>query len=106
MTEREIEVYIRKGAHDQERIFSFRQPDEIDSAKVLAADMAMDGDSIIFAVSGRYDEEERDWIYSSPHFGREDIPKEAQHTLAGELALAEKGLARLLGDYGYEVEFK
>ncbi len=95
-----ITVYIRKGAHDRERLFSFMRPDSIPTTEVMEKGLAIDGNQVLFAVTGYYNKDEDEWYYDHPF-----VASPNTGNLPEALLEAEKGLVAWLGESSYEVDF-
>ena len=50
MAERPLTVYVRKGERAEERILSFRCPEDIPQHHILAAGMALDGNAVVTGI--------------------------------------------------------
>ena len=93
-----VSVYIRLGAHDEERLFSFKRPDSIPTAEMLEKGLAIDGDQVVFAVAPS-----RLGGYDHPFIEAGTMPST---TLPEALHEAETGLIAWLGEHSYEVDFE
>lgn len=78
MAEKAIQVYVRKGDRDEERLLSFRRPQDIPQHHILAAGMALDGNAVITGIG--YDAEPG--VYRHPKVAIVGSPSQSQIDLA------------------------
>ena len=103
-----VTIHVRKGAHDESRIFSFRRPSNIPLGDLLEAGMEIDGNSIVCSIDGHYDDDEG-WTYPLPAIPgpkTDEVFPFLASSLSDALLETEKALSRWLDGYGYDVEFQ
>ncbi len=106
MDREKITVYVRKGAHDQERLITFKRPDHIPAKEFLKYGLALDGNQLMFEIVGLVskDGNHPGTAYFVPDFG-DKYGMLDMTTLTGGLNIFEEGLAAFLDKHGYDVEF-
>jgi hypothetical protein len=105
MTDRKImPVYVRQGAHEDERTIAFRIPEDIPAKDLLDAGFAIDGNSAVLSVTRETYPSEFDDL----SFRDGDLSKaiEDGRTLTKALRDCQQALVAWLDARGYDVEFR
>ena len=85
---KEIDVYVRLGSHDHERILTFDRPSEISDAEILGKKFAIDGTDVMISVEAT----------------ASNMPGEAE-SLPDALHYCQVRLREWLKSHDYEVKF-
>jgi hypothetical protein len=105
--DRGIRVFVRKGAHNEQRIVSFTRPADIAPKELFDLGVAIDGTQATFAVSGDQFAKDRHTYHAPFIQGRWDgrLWLSKARSLPEALAEAEQGLVKFLEERGYTIEF-
>jgi hypothetical protein len=104
MDSRKIQVSVRRGTSDLERILTFQRPVDIPVAALLEHQLAVDGTDVRGEIAPifEYLPDRRRILLG---FGRPGSDAN-DGTLGAALVSAERWLMGFLGQFGYSVEFE
>ena len=91
-----VQVYVRKGASDEERRISFARPKGIPASTLLDNGIAIDGNQALISLERTRDPQAP---YHHP------LSKQGFTSLSEALVDAEKALCAFLSEHDEEVEF-
>src|SRR4051812_20332980 len=92
-----INVYVRKGADNNQRIISFDRPKDLNALTLLEKGLALDGNQVVLAVSGYHDGD--GWAFTGP------LGAKVHDNLPDALLAEEKALLVFLQPLGLEAVF-